>query len=212
VYRFEESYLYPNASIVNSALVDYVKENMRRGRDMSNVKLRDRPWNDPGPSRGGAAQDQVENEKKPVLYAIVLDFSTVSHMDTTATQALIDARTEIEKWADHRVEFHFATILSPWIRRALIAGGFGTGISASKIREVAAVVPYQHGASRIQGYQQEDVESGTDLKKRHSKSESIPDEGECEYGPIVSPETPFFHVDLVSAVNAAESGIGRVLE
>ena len=77
VYRFEESYLYPNASIVNSALVDYVKENMRRGRDMSNVKLSDRPWNDPGPGRGGAAQDQADNEKRPVLYAMVLDFSTV---------------------------------------------------------------------------------------------------------------------------------------
>lgn len=77
VYRFEESYLYPNASIVNSVLVDYVKENMRRGRDMTNVKLSDRPWNDPGPGRGGAAQDQTDNEKKPVLHAIVLDFSTV---------------------------------------------------------------------------------------------------------------------------------------
>jgi sodium-independent sulfate anion transporter 11 len=76
VYRFEESYLYPNASIVNSVLVDYVKENLRRGRDMTHVKLSDRPWNDPG-SRGGAAQDQINNEKKPVLHAIVLDFSTV---------------------------------------------------------------------------------------------------------------------------------------
>lgn len=57
--------------------MDYVKENMRRGRDMTHVKMSDRPWNDPGPGRGGAAQDQAENEKKPVLHAIVLDFSTV---------------------------------------------------------------------------------------------------------------------------------------
>jgi sodium-independent sulfate anion transporter 11 len=109
-------------------------------------------------------------------------------------------------------QFHFATILSPWIRRALIAGGFGTGMSASKIREVAAVVPYQHDASRIQGYLQGDVESGNDLKKRRSGSESTTEKDECEYGPIVSPETPFFHIDLASAVRAAESGVGRVLE
>lgn len=76
IYRFEESYLYPNCSIVNSALVDYVKENMRRGKDLSAVKLRDRPWNDNGPRRGSAL-DQVLNEKKPWLHAIVLDFSTV---------------------------------------------------------------------------------------------------------------------------------------
>lgn len=77
VYRFEESYLYPNSSLVNSALVDHVKENMRRGRDMSNVKASDRPWNDAGPSRHGAAEDQAINEKLPVLHAIVLDFSLV---------------------------------------------------------------------------------------------------------------------------------------
>jgi sodium-independent sulfate anion transporter 11 len=77
VYRFEESYLYPNSSLVNSALVDHVKENMRRGRDMSNVKASDRPWNDAGPGRHGADADQSANEKLPILHAIVLDFTSV---------------------------------------------------------------------------------------------------------------------------------------
>lgn len=76
VYRFEESYLYPNCSIVNSTLVDYVKENMRRGKDISAVSLRDRPWNDAGP-RNSSVLLQALNEKKPNLHAIVLDFSTV---------------------------------------------------------------------------------------------------------------------------------------
>lgn len=77
VYRFEESYLYPNSSIVNSVLVDHVKQNMRRGRDMTHVKLSDRPWNDPGPSRHGAGADQAQNQKLPILHAVVLDLSTV---------------------------------------------------------------------------------------------------------------------------------------
>lgn len=77
IYRFEESYLYPNSALVNSALVDYVKENMRRGKDMSNVKLRDRPWNDPGPRRHGAEMERASNESRPVLHAVVLDFSSV---------------------------------------------------------------------------------------------------------------------------------------
>jgi sodium-independent sulfate anion transporter 11 len=76
IYRFEESYLYPNCSIVNSALVDYVKENMRRGKDITAVKLRDRPWNDNSPRRN-SAQEQSINEKKPWLHAIILDFSPV---------------------------------------------------------------------------------------------------------------------------------------
>lgn len=77
VYRFEESYLYPNSSLVNDALVDYVKLNMRRGRDMTHVKASDRPWNDPGPGKKGALDEQAANIKKPDLHAIVLDFSTV---------------------------------------------------------------------------------------------------------------------------------------
>lgn len=121
IYRFEESYLYPNCSIANDVLVDYVRANMRRGKDMRNVKLADRAWNDPGPRSGVSENEQTENEKKPRLHAVVLDFSAVyvvfaleflfilthlisSHIDTTAVQALIDTRTEVEKWANQSVE------------------------------------------------------------------------------------------------------------
>lgn len=102
VYRYEESFLYPNSSLLNTILVDYVKANMRRGRDMSDIKVSDRPWNDPGTRNG--AEEQIENMKKPILRAIVLDFSSVSQIDTTAVQALIDTRNEVERWADHPVE------------------------------------------------------------------------------------------------------------
>lgn len=75
VYRHEESLVYPNASLVNTTLRDYVKEHMRRGIDMSTVKLSDRPWNDPGPRPGH--DENAENLKKPLLKAIVLDFAAV---------------------------------------------------------------------------------------------------------------------------------------
>lgn len=51
VYRLDESVIYPDAHRLNAALVDYVKENTRRGRDMAAVSLGDRAWNDPGQSR-----------------------------------------------------------------------------------------------------------------------------------------------------------------
>jgi len=72
VYRLEEGYLYPNCSDVNTTLVSYVKKNMKRGRDMSNVKVSDRPWNDPGVRGEGD-----HNNNRPDLRAIVLDFSAV---------------------------------------------------------------------------------------------------------------------------------------
>lgn len=101
------------------------------------------------------------------------------------------------------MQFHFATILSPWIRRALLAGGFGLGVSASRApRDLAAVVPYRGGRSDIytSGVElNEDLEVG-DAKKLSASQVD-------EYGPIVLENTPFFHVDLQSAVRAAESGI-----
>lgn len=200
VYRYEESVLFPNSSLLNSVLVDYVKENTRRGKDMSNVSLSDRPWNDPGPRRGHEAEELARDANKPLLKAIVLDFSSISHIDTTGVQALVDTRIEVERWADRRVEFHFANILSPWIRRGLVAGGFGIGqTSLSVPKEVAPIVPYEdlpHEGT----HDTSDVESGV---KRHvssirSRSSRVP---------ATLDATPFFHFDLESAVRAAESGL-----
>ncbi|KAL0572627.1 Sulfate permease 2 [Marasmius crinis-equi] len=219
VYRLEESYLYPNCSHINDVLVDYVKAHMRRGMDLSTIRLGDRQWNDPGPGRkGSSVSAQEENAKKPVLHAVVLDFSSISHVDTTAIQSLIDTRNELERWANHPVEFHFATILSPWIRRALVAGGFGLGASASTApQEIAAVVPYRDGLRdrqlselREEQAKELDVETGTaypdSINSVDRKKEQRCDD---TFGHTLPLETPFFHIDLAGAVNAAESGVGR---
>jgi len=76
IYRFEETFLYPNCTVLNSEIVDHVKATMRRGADLRLVPLSDRPWNDPGP-RHGVAAEWEENQARPALHAIVLDFSTV---------------------------------------------------------------------------------------------------------------------------------------
>ncbi|GJE97092.1 sulfate permease [Phanerochaete sordida] len=210
VYRFEESFLYPNSSILNSTIVDHVKANMRRGVDMSQIRMSDRPWNDPGPKPG---QDlEAENSKKPDLKAIVLDFSGVSQVDTTAIQALIDTRNEVERWVDHPVEFHFATVLSPWIRRALIAGGFGMGRSSSRApTEIAQVVHLGDVRERSSSLPEKaDVESPVISEEvRHGSSSSIKAADHEPGAPIVLQNTPFFHFDVVSAVRAAESGAER---
>ncbi|KAI0085466.1 sulfate permease [Irpex rosettiformis] len=193
VYRFEESFVYPNSSILNSVIVDYVKTNMRRGVDMNAIRPGDRPWNDPGPRPG---QDlAAENAKKPDLRAIVLDFSTVSQVDTTAIQALIDTRTELEKWANHPVEFHFATVLSPWIRRALVAGGFGIGREGRTPVEIASVVHYG------------DVRDITNPDNDNTVAEKTDIESNREHSPISLENTPFFHFDVVAAVKAAEESM-----
>jgi sodium-independent sulfate anion transporter 11 len=76
IYRLEETFLYPNCTVLNSEIVDYVKANTQRGIDLRLVPLSDRPWNDPGP-RHGVDAEWEENQARPALRAIVLDFSTV---------------------------------------------------------------------------------------------------------------------------------------
>ena len=74
IYRFGATFVYTNCSLATEQLIDYVKENTRRGQGMSKISPGDRPWNDPGPRNG----EIVDETKKPSLHAIVLDFSAVS--------------------------------------------------------------------------------------------------------------------------------------
>jgi len=204
VYRLEESFVYPNSSRVNSTLVDYVKEHMRRGIDVSKIKLSDRPWNDPGPRPG--QDENAENMKKPILRAIVLDFSSVSQIDTTGVQALIDTRNEVERWANQPVEFHFATILSPWIRRALVAGGFGTGQSSSSSpNEIAAVVPYRDLQLITSLEKSADIEEYPVIGSSSPSGSNSKNAG----APVILENTPLFHLDIVQAVRAAEASAKR---
>lgn len=145
------------------------------------------------------------------LWCLIISHS--SQIDTTAIQALVDTRNEVERWADHPVEWHFATVLSPWIRRALIAGGFGTGSSSSRApTEVVQVVHLGdvRGPSPMLPEKASDVESGgiieEDLRHRGSSSSAY---GATDHpgGPITLQNTPYFHFDVVSAVRAAESGL-----
>jgi len=157
-----------------------------------------------------AASEGNEVLKKPLIKAVVLDFSVVTHVDTTAVQNLVDARAEIEKWADGPVEFHFAQILSPWIRRALIAGGFGVGRARHTVTdEVAPVVPPQHQ----QVFRTDEEEFVDTLSKREAQQQGpgylgrYPASQDSSLQPILNASTPFFHLDLTTAVKSAEAGV-----
>jgi sodium-independent sulfate anion transporter 11 len=99
------------------------------------------------------------------------------------------------------LQFHFATILSPWIRRGLVAAGFGIGTPSVEIStEIAPVVPYRGG--RREKWWDDASNSGLEDIETHK---SLPPTSGTV--PIVPVETPFFHFDLTSAVRAAEAGI-----
>ncbi|KAK0522149.1 Sulfate permease 2 [Tilletia horrida] len=160
IYRPEEGLLYANVSRFVDIIADKAQHETRPGLDNDKLSRGDRPWNDPGPPnawvaklfhlKSDAAQEirawhgikTADQDTRPTLKAIIIDLGSVSNVDTTSIQALIDVRRQLERYAGHPVEFHFASILSPWIRRGLLAGGFGTGSAERRITEIAPVVPH----------------------------------------------------------------------
>ncbi|WFD33427.1 hypothetical protein MCUN1_000240 [Malassezia cuniculi] len=157
IYRVEESFTYPNASLLADQIIDKAKELTRPG-SLQPRSNGDRPWNDPGPPNPlilkawrTVTRKRVTDEKsdtdedyvdtRPLLHALIFDFSSVSNVDSTSVQILVDVKNTLERYRGGPVQFHFAHLLSPWIRRALLAGGFGTGTVSRHITEVASVVP-----------------------------------------------------------------------
>jgi len=225
IYRFEESFTYPNASIINDRIVDHAKAKTRSGRATQYNKLGDRPWNEGYVPRSMAKiAHNNENDPRPLLRAVVYDFGGVSNIDSTGVQSLVDTRQQLDRYADRQVEFHFAQILSPWIKRALVAGGFGTGNPSHRVIEVASVVPvsdavppdsrdeedFQRRRRKSLGVR--DVEAG-DLTIEQISSNAV-DESRHDIGrkgstdsdvlPVVETNYPFFHLDLDDAVRSAE--------
>lgn len=130
VFRPSESWTYLNCSHQFDKILDEVKNSTKKGKIITSIKNIDKPWNDPGPLRFFWSKKPIETidenaDTRPVLKILVLDFSSVNQIDATGVQALVDLRKAINKYADREVEYHFAGILSPWIKRALITAEFG---------------------------------------------------------------------------------------
>ncbi|KAI5788944.1 sulfate transporter family-domain-containing protein [Peziza echinospora] len=208
IYRPTESFTYPNSSTQCDVLVDEIKRVTKRGKANAFPTLGDRPWNDIGP-RAGFSAEAIAADRRPVLRAVVLDFSAVATLDTTGVQSLVDTRRQINKYADREVEFHFANIISPWVRRALLAGGFGTGIPLKDIVEIAPIVPNSSATIHINSSDEElgpvqrfknHVFSSNFRDKRFEHREEYDleevDSKDELWGPLLPSETPFFHIDI----------------
>lgn len=109
-------------------------------------------------------------------------------------------------------QFHFATVLSPWIRRALVAGGFGVGTSTiSAPYEVAPVVSHyvdNRDNFLTETQKPDDTEShrvkhDLDSQESHSGDHL----STANKAPLTAVDTPFIHFDLIQAVDAAERSL-----
>lgn len=221
VFRPTESFTYPNASTQLDLLVDEVKRVTKRGKPNAYPTLGDRPWNDIGP-RKGFSTESLANDKRPILRAVVFDFSAVASIDTTGIQSMVDTHRQLNRYADREVEFHFTSIVSPWVRRSLIAGGFGTGQPLKDYVEVAPVYPHTEESRKVVNSRRRPDGANTDPEahhgtlsqrfksyltskdykdKRFNGREQYPDQDRSsekggELAPAISTDTPFFHIDV----------------
>jgi len=209
IYRFSEGLNYPNQAHYLDGLTTFIFKHSRRTQLNRSENIGDRPWNDPGPRRGKPA---TLNDNRPILRAVVLDFSSVNNVDVTSVQGLIDVRNQLDRYAAPEiVEWHFASITNRWTKRALAAAGFGfptseqngppgfwkpifsfAEIGGSTSAAADAALSEIEKENRRKTCQ--DVEVGEDEAVGTSPS---------GVAPVHGINRPFFHIDLVSAVLSA---------
>jgi sodium-independent sulfate anion transporter 11 len=184
---------------------------------MLTIYRQDRPWNDPGPRRG----EKINlDDNRPILRAIILDFSAVNNVDVSSVQALVDIRNQLDRYAAPEVvDWHFANVSNRWTRRALASAGFGYQHSTSKRGNWKPVftaaetellnTSYSNQKTDIEHQVLEDSKEGI-YEITPGRSNSLSEKGaKGETAALFGVNRPFFHVDIQSALDAVVINQGR---
>jgi sodium-independent sulfate anion transporter 11 len=204
IYRFTEGFTYLNQQGYMDELVHFAQSIARPTTLDRYAKIGDRPWNDPGPRRG--KQLNVD-DSRPVLRAIILDFSAVNNVDVTSIQGLIDVRAQLDRYAaPDNVEWHFASINSRWTKRALTTAGFGyidreRFASRQHWNPVYSYAPLDTSAPKLGDAEAQDEIQSVGHKGFPSGKVTT----------VHGQNRPFFHIDVPAAVESAIAGINGKL-
>ncbi|KAF3184732.1 Sulfate permease 2 [Orbilia oligospora] len=212
VFRFSEGLIYPNAAHYSDQLLDYVQLKCRRTSLDSFARLGDRPWNDRGPRHL-----TMEDDNRPTLKAIVLDFSAVNNVDITAVQTLIDTRNTLDKYAaPNHVDWHFAAVNNRWTKRALTSAGFGYRSEEVESNSESGKGPWKplysvaEVSARVAGIDgsSDDGASGSSIKKTDLEAAPTHTIQISKRRVLVhSIARPLFHVDVNAALLAAQENL-----
>jgi sodium-independent sulfate anion transporter 11 len=200
IYRFTEGYTYLNQQGYMDELVAAAQHIARPTVTDRYTKLGDRPWNDPGPRRG---EQPNTNDTRPILRAVILDFSAVTNVDVTSVQGLIDVRAQLDRYAaPENVEWHFASINSRWTKRALTTAGFGY-LDRERFQARAHWNPVYSYAPLENAVRAADEEEGVRSVGEGKAREAFRGKVSTLHGQ----NRPFFHIDVAAAVESAVAGI-----
>ena len=203
IYRFTEGYTYLNQQGYMDELVAAAQHIARPTVADRYTKLGDRPWNDPGPRRG---EQPNHNDTRPVLRAVILDFSAVNNVDVTSVQGLIDVRAQLDRYAaPENVEWHFASINSRWTKRALTTAGFGY-LDRERFQARAHWNPvYSYAPLENAPRAADEEEDG--IAAVGTGGGGAREAFRGKVSTLHGQNRPFFHIDVPAAVESAVAGI-----
>lgn len=222
IYHFPEGLNYLNQAQHLKTLTDYVYTHTKRPAEESSADRSEALWCD-------KPSVYKQDDKVPLLRAIVIDCSTIHNIDITSVQGLVDVRNALDRWASpSTIEWHFGGLHNRWARRALAAAGFGRSAAEDyhTIGSWAPVLPLASeeadGESRRQKTCADD-ESSVGAHNgivRSSAPEETPKAGDQvaqrasgtgkqKHQPVFAIDRPFFHADLGEAVSAALAHASR---
>ncbi|KAJ3133814.1 hypothetical protein HK100_004067, partial [Physocladia obscura] len=128
VFKVEEALTYPNSGYI----LDFVKEAVIDRFRYTNTSVRkaDKNWSDDTEARFNARQKEGLKPLPP-LRAVVLDFSSVTNIDYTGFQILIDLKEDLGRYAGRTVPFHFAHVRRRHINTLLGVPQAGKNVNTS---------------------------------------------------------------------------------
>lgn len=236
IYRFSEGFNYPNANYALEYLTDFIFAHTRRASPESYAESGDRPWNNPGQRKANKMRQDPDVDRRPTLKAIILDFSSVNHVDITSVQRLIDVRNQLDLYtAPDVVDWHIACINNRWTKRALVSGGFGVpGTTGDGMRHrwqsifSVAEIGGRHSAAAVAEYKANESvvkpsSQWTDDEEMAKRSadlgdDSVSKDSDEKLAPAGAKprrkgaavhclEKPMFHVDLTGALHSAIANV-----
>jgi sodium-independent sulfate anion transporter 11 len=192
VYRPRQSPIYSSVGSYTDELISYIQERTKRTNAATLPNVGDRPWNIPGPRNIDPVA--LAADPRPTLHALIWDFTAVEYVDVTSAQILKDIRGQLDRYAaPDYVEWHFAGVSRPWVKRALAAAGFAW-IGPSPFPNAGPAAP-------------NDGPAVPPVDTIFSIAEGIPGGGDIEMMrlPVFSLDREAFHLDIPSAIASVES-------
>jgi sodium-independent sulfate anion transporter 11 len=157
----------------------------------------------------------------------VLDFSAVNNIDITSANGLVDLRNTLNRHAaPELVDWHFASVLNRWTRRALAVSGFGYPSVASRPERLDSWSPvYTVTGSADKSLGDAEKGSAKDSTTWLGSDATLEPAGKSDWKVaavagagngkavekhggagiecVLGVDRPFFHIDLAQAVEVA---------